>query len=107
LRLLRLDTGDILASIHTGILTVDGAGRLAYLNPAASELLGLEAPRWLGRPILEELDRLAPGLGATITRSAELRKPIFRSETDEEEGGFVLGVSTTLMERPAPERPPV
>ena len=40
LRRLRLDTGDILANIATGVLTVDGDGRLAYLNPAGEVLLG-------------------------------------------------------------------
>jgi two-component system, NtrC family, sensor histidine kinase PilS len=108
LHLLRLDTGDILSSISTGILTVDGGGRLVYINPAAGELLHLAATEWLGRPILEELDRLAPGLGSVIARSADTRKAIRRFETDElPDIPFVLGVSTTLMDRPGETRPPV
>ncbi|HEU0051616.1 MAG TPA: ATP-binding protein, partial [Longimicrobium sp.] len=99
LRLLRLDTDDILAGIGTGILTVDGEGRLGYINPAASELLGIEAHRWLGKPVLDALDRIAPGMGAIIRASAEERAGIKRFETAEGQGGMVLGVSTTLLER--------
>lgn len=104
LRLLRLDTDDILGSLNTGIMIVDGAGKLAYLNPAATELTGLVLQQWLGEPVLSVLDRLAPGLGEVIARSAETRKPIRRFETHgTEEGSLVFGVSTTVMERPSPE----
>ena len=99
LRLLRLDTDDILTGIGSGILTVDGEGRLAYINPAAIEILGLQAHAWLGKPVLDALDRVAPGMGGVIRRSAEAREGIKRSETDETEDGVVLGVSTTLLER--------
>jgi two-component system, NtrC family, sensor histidine kinase PilS len=104
---LRLDTTDILAGISTGVLTVDGDGRLLYLNTAASELLKLDPLEWLGQPVLEHLDRVAPGLGDVISRSAVQRMPIRRFETDANPGNFVLGVSTTLMERPDTEKPPV
>jgi two-component system sensor histidine kinase PilS (NtrC family) len=108
LRLLRLDTDDILGGISTGILTVDGQGHLAYLNPAAAELLSLPASQWLGKPVLKVLDEIAPGMGAAIARSAETRKPIRRYETDEiQNGSLVLGMSTTLMERGSEEDPPV
>ncbi|HEX2189594.1 MAG TPA: ATP-binding protein [Longimicrobiaceae bacterium] len=108
LRLLRLDTDEILGSMNSGILTVDGAGRLVYMNASASELLGLPWAEWEGRPVLEELDRAAPGLGGIIRRSAETRQPIGRSETSGAPGGgTILGVSTTLMERPDPDGPPV
>jgi two-component system, NtrC family, sensor histidine kinase PilS len=104
---LRLDTTDILAGISTGVLTVDGSGRLLYLNTAAAELLSMDPLEWLGQPVLAHLESIAPGLGTVISRSAEARKPIRRFETDGGEGAFVLGVSTTLMERPDSDRPPV
>ncbi len=107
LRLLRLDTDEILGSMNSGILTVDGGGRLVYMNPAASEILTLTPEEWEGRPVLERLDAAAPGLGAIIRRSAETRQAIRRSETSGSEGGTILGVSTTLMERPDPDGPPV
>lgn len=99
LRLLRLDTDDVLASIATGLITVDGAGRLAFINPAAADLLRIRASDWLGRPFLAKLDAVAPGLGRVIAQSAETRTPVRRFETDETDGGMVFGVSTTLIQR--------
>jgi two-component system sensor histidine kinase PilS (NtrC family) len=108
LRQLQLDTGDILDTVSTGVLTVDEQGRLAYLNPAAEEILSLSARSMLGRPVLDELDRIAPGLGRVIARSARGRIAIRRFETDPiAEDSFVLGVSTTLVEREDGELPAV
>jgi two-component system sensor histidine kinase PilS (NtrC family) len=107
LRLLRLDTDDVLASIATGLITVDGAGRLAFINPAAADLLRIRASDWLGRPFLAKLDAVAPGLGRVIAQSTETRTPVRRYETDETEGGMVFGVSTTLIQRDEGGRPSV
>lgn len=107
LRLLRLDTDDILASIHTGILTVNGHGRLVYMNPTAADLLELSPRDLLGQPVLERLDAAAPGLGALIDGSLRERAGVRRSQTGEGRDGMVLGVSTTVVERPAPEPPSV
>lgn len=102
LQQLRLDTDDVLAGIATGVLTVDGAGCLAYVNPAAAELLGEDLSGWVGRPVLDELDRLAPGFGRVIRATREDREPVRRHETEEREDGTILGVSTTLLERSDP-----
>jgi two-component system sensor histidine kinase PilS (NtrC family) len=107
LRLLRLDTDDVLASIATGLITVDGAGRLAFINPAAADLLRIRASDWLGRPFVAKLDGIAPGLGRVIAQSAETLTPVRRFETDETEGGMVIGVSTTLIQREEGGRPSV
>ncbi|HWK88479.1 MAG TPA: ATP-binding protein, partial [Longimicrobium sp.] len=107
LRLLRLDTDDILASIATGLLTVDGEGRLAFMNPAAADLLDIRPGDWLGRPVIGKLDALAPGLGEVLRRSLETRALVRRFETEEMEDGTVLGVSTTLIEREGRARPSV
>jgi len=81
LNLLRLDTTEILDTINTGILTVDGAGRLAYMNPAAADLLGLERAEWLGRPVTGTLIASRPGSagwsrkrGGSAPRSADSRR---------------------------------
>jgi two-component system, NtrC family, sensor histidine kinase PilS len=108
LRQLRLDTGDILSTISTGIITVDGQGRLAYLNPAAEELLGLSFAELANQPVLPVLDRVAPGLGAVMLRTANARTPIRRFETEPlSDETFVLGVSTTLVERDGADERPV
>jgi two-component system sensor histidine kinase PilS (NtrC family) len=107
LRRLRLDTDDILGTIASGILTVDGEGRLAYINPSGAELLSLPAEEWLNQPVVPVLERIAPGLGAVITRTVESGAGVGRSETGETAEGTILGVSTTLMKRPAPHPPSV
>jgi two-component system, NtrC family, sensor histidine kinase PilS len=104
---LRVDTDDVLNSIATGIITVDADGTLAYLNPAAGELLGLTVDDSLGRAILPRLDVIAPGLGGVIRRSLATRTPVRRFETRGADGAMVLGVSTTLIQRLPPEAPSV
>lgn len=108
LRQLRLDTGDILNNIRSGILTVDEAGRLLYINPVGERVLGLDAGAYYGRPVLGALNELAPGLGDLIARSIEDRRPVarFRTATVQEDP-VALGVSTTVLERSSPGPNPV
>lgn len=101
LRQLRLDTGDILANLATGVLTVDPRGRLAYANPAAESLLGISAAAWMGQEVLEEVDRRAPGLGRVLSRALGERREVerFRTEVTHEGRTARLGVSTTVLDR--------
>ncbi|MCG6989605.1 MAG: PAS domain-containing protein [Gemmatimonadetes bacterium] len=103
LRQLRLDTGDILANLATGVLTVDGEGRLAYANPAAEILLGLSSSKWLGAPVMEEVERKAPGMGRVLERAIRDRQPVerFRSSISTDGGSVTLGISTAVLERGA------
>ncbi len=108
LRQLRSDTDEILGTINSGILTVDGEGHLIYMNQAAQNLLQMPAMEWLGQRVVPDLERLAPGLGSVIARSVETRAPIQRSETRPGESfPFVLGVSTTVLDRAAPALPSI
>jgi len=104
---LRLDTGDILANLSTGVVTVDGEGRLAYANPAAEALLGVDLESLLGAPVVEELDRAAPGMGMALSRSLEGGRSRTRSRASVTRNGGVvrLGISTALLDRGA-ETPP-
>jgi len=101
LRQLRLDTGDILANIGTGVMTVDGEGRLMYLNPAGEVLLGMGFQEWRGREVLEAVESMAPGMGSVMERSLSSGKPVarFKSVADRRGGGAVLGISTTVLDR--------
>ncbi|MEX0907596.1 MAG: ATP-binding protein [Gemmatimonadota bacterium] len=100
LRQLRLDTNEILAAIDTALVTVDGAGRLSYMNHAASDLLGL-TEEWLGEPVLDELDRSAPGLGTLVRRTAATRVAVGRFEIRKHTaaGDRYLGIRTTVLDR--------
>src|SRR5690606_25512641 len=71
LRQLRLDTSEILATIDTGLITVDGAGRLVHANGAALQVLQAARPEDLGPDVLTELDRRVPGLGAMLRRGRD------------------------------------
>jgi two-component system sensor histidine kinase PilS (NtrC family) len=101
LRKLRLDTGDILANIATGVLTVDGEGRLMYLNPAGESLLGLPMEEWIGAEVIQAVDKVAPGMGTILRRSVESGDPITRFKTVARLRGVevTLGISTTILDR--------
>ncbi len=109
LRRLRLDTGDILASIKTGVLTVDGEGRLAYLNPAGEALLGLRAAQWMGEEVIDAVEEIAPGMGSLLLGSIKRGEPVARSKAVARRNGVeaTLGVSTTVLEREEGQPPSV
>ncbi|NIR46557.1 MAG: PAS domain S-box protein [Gemmatimonadetes bacterium] len=101
LQRLRLETGDILGNIPTAVLTIDGLGRLAYANPAAEALLGLEARDWIEKPVLETLARCSRGLEQALERTRRFRMPVASAEiTIHRDGDAVpVGISTAVLER--------
>ena len=109
LRQLRLDTGDILANIGTGVMTVDVGGRLMYLNPAGEALLGLSFPEWRGREVVEAVETVAPGMGSVLESCLAKGQPVarFKSVADRDGGEVVLGISTTVLEREGRTAPSV
>lgn len=98
LRRLRLDTGDILDTIGTGILTVDAHERLVYVNPAGEELVGLEGENWPGRPMAEVLGPGSPDLVAVLRESLERERPLSRrtARVRRPAGAATLGLSSTV-----------
>ncbi len=109
LRQLRLDTGDILANIATGVMTVDSQGRLVYLNPAGEAILGLSYRDWMGREVLPAVEAMAPGMGSLLEASLARGEPVARLKSVAQRKGseVVLGISTTVLEREAGARPSV
>ena len=101
LRQLRLDTGDILGNISTGVLTVDGSECLVYMNRSAEQMLGLEASEWLASPVLVAVENVAPGLGTLLRRSSAERVSLARYKTVARRNGrdTTLGISTTVLSR--------
>ena len=102
LRRLRLDTGEILATISTGVLTVDEDGHLIYMNRAAESFLGLKREDWEGRPVLGELARISPELAQDVRLTLEGAESRVRLRAEAERDGedLVLGVSLFLRDEP-------
>ncbi len=98
---LRLDLGEILQGIDSGLVTVDGRGRLVYLNGAGERLLGATEREWRGLPFVEELERRAPGLGRLITATLTtgVARDRFEIRLPPARGAGVLGARTTVLER--------
>ncbi len=73
LRRLRLGTADVLRTLSSGVITLDESGQVAYMNPAAAELPGLDAQMWLGRDLLPELNRRAPEISRAVRETIRKR----------------------------------
>lgn len=97
----QLEAADILRSMHSGILTVDGDGRLLFANPAATELLGLPLHERVGRPVLPLLASVAPVLAEVLANTARAAVPRTRAEGVIHRDGraVAVGLTTTFAER--------
>ena len=69
LRQARLEAEEILATIQSGVITVDGEGKLAYINPRGRRILGDDAAFVQGEPVLDTLREHSPELREAILRS--------------------------------------
>jgi two-component system sensor histidine kinase PilS (NtrC family) len=97
----RLEADEILRHIRSGVLTVDGRGCLAYINPTAEQLLGIGADA-LGQPVLEVLGRRAPELHAALVAGIRQGRRVPRAEGSvirPDGRGFPIGLSTATFER--------
>jgi two-component system sensor histidine kinase PilS (NtrC family) len=96
----RLRADDILRNIHSGVITIDRAGRLIYANPVAEQILGLSLMSQGGSVVLDQLRRQSPGLADALERSARDRTRATRVEGTLRNGTreFPIGVTTTYME---------
>jgi two-component system, NtrC family, sensor histidine kinase PilS len=103
LRQVRLEAADVLRNLRTGVVTVDGDGRLLYCNPAAEEILGFHAADWAERPIMPEFARMAPEFWAAITATARrgVRQMRVEARVHRSDRTFPLGLTTTTLEAQA------
>lgn len=97
LALAKLQADDILRNIGSGILTVDDAGRLLYVNPTAGRLLGLDTDAAVGRPVAEALETLSPGLLRAMERTMRDRVRINRGEATIHRDGRSIAIGLTTM----------
>lgn len=111
LKQVRLEADEILATIQSGVITVDGEGRLGYINPRGLRILGAAASTFVqGEPILETLRSKSRELHDAIARGIRDRTRIARGEAAvrRDDGSlFPVGLSTTTFQRPGSEHPSV
>lgn len=103
LRRVRLEAEDILQHISAGVLTVDGEGRLGFINPTAEELLALDGATWMGQSVFDVLGKRSPALLAAIQAGTAEGRRLTRAEgTVVQPDGreFPIGLSTTTFSRP-------
>jgi len=96
----RVHASDILRTIRSGIVTIDGKGRLLYANPAAGSLLGVALARATGRHVLPVVAAASPALAAALARGLESGDRTTRGEGTVTAQGrtFPVGVTTTVSE---------
>jgi len=96
----RLQAADILFNIRSGVLTIDETGRLLYANPMAEQLLGVDLEEFIGKPVVEEIRRIASELADALERSVQNRSRTTRAEgiIATVEKRFPIGVTTTYTD---------
>ncbi len=110
LKRVRLEADDILRNIRSGVLTVDGFGRLAFINPTGQRLLDLEGEGLIGFPVLDQLKIRSSELWAAVVAGIRNGRRISRGEgTVLHQGGrmFPIGLSTTCFRQEPQEAPSV
>src|SRR5215216_75202 len=110
LQRVRLEADDILRNIRSGVLTVDGFGRLAFINPTAERLLDLDGEALIGLPVLDQLKSRSSELWAAAVAGMRNGRKISRGEGMVVQGAgrmFPIGLSTTTFRQEAQEAPSV
>jgi two-component system sensor histidine kinase PilS (NtrC family) len=110
LQRVRLEADDILRNIRSGVLTVDGFGRLAFINPTAERLLDLDGEALIGLPVLDHLKTRSSELWAAAVAGIRNGRKISRGEGMVVQGAgrmFPIGLSTTTFRQEAQEAPSV
>lgn len=104
---LRLEAPDILRQLAAGVITVDGEDRLAFANPAAERLLGFTASEHRGRPFLDFLGGVSPGLakGLQVARRDERLRMRLTGRVSTGGRSFPIGVTTTLHDAEVADEP--
>ena len=110
LRRVRLEADDILLNIRSGVLTVDGFGRLAFINPTAERLLGIDGRTQGGLPVLDLLKPKSSELWACLVAGIRSGRKVNRAEGIVFRGdgtSFPIGLMTTTFARDSSQHPSV
>ena len=106
LRRVRLEADEILRNIRSGVLTVDGLGRLAFINPTGQRLLDIDGEALIGLPVLDQLKTRSSELWAAVVAGIRNGRKISRGEgVVLHQGGrmFPIGLSTTTFRQQSQE----
>lgn len=76
LKRLRLGTADVLRTLSSGVITLDESGQVAYMNPAAAELLDVDPDGWLGHDLLPELNDRAPEIARAVRETIRTKRVV-------------------------------
>jgi two-component system sensor histidine kinase PilS (NtrC family) len=96
---LRLDNDVILRHLTTGVITLDDTAAVAFLNPAAEEMLEVKLDGVRGRPVAVLPERLAP-LRDALLAVLERRRPQHRGElrmVTSTSHPLPVGISTNVL----------
>ena len=104
LKRLRLGTADVLRTLSSGVLTLDESGQVAYMNPAAAELLDVDAETWLGRDLLAELNERAPEIARAVRETIRTKR-VVRNREAQVDGAFAMS-RREWLERSGETAPP-
>jgi len=100
LRRMQLDTDDILENIPSGLVTLDGEGRIEYFNGAAEKILGLRVSQMKDQFYDQVFDKDHQELTAVLRTALEEAVIYDRKEltiTSHGRKNIPLGISTTLL----------
>jgi class 3 adenylate cyclase/PAS domain-containing protein len=89
----------VLGSITSGVITIDGRGRIASFNDAAAETFGVAGTTMVGRPSLA-LETLIPGITTLLSDAALPAKPAELTAHHATRGTLVLEVRIAPVDLP-------
>lgn len=96
----RFDHDAILRHLTSGVMTLDSAGRVSYLNPAAEEMLGLRGEDLIGRPAREACPERLAGLRDALLDALDHGRVRLRGEVSLRSSSgraFPIGLSTKRL----------
>ncbi len=104
----RLEADEILATIQSGVLSVDNDGRLGFVNPRGRRILGATKDTFIpGQPVMETLRSRSRELHDAIQRGITDGSRVARGEAVVRRADgtlFPVGLSTTTFKRPGNSR---
>jgi len=96
----RVDNDVILRHLATGVLTVEARGTVAYLNPAAEQVLAVRSIDCRGLPIEGALPERLRSVRDLVLETLRQRSPRSRAEILIKSAagrGLPLGISTNVL----------